>query len=192
MSALRGTAREYKVVLVGEMGVGRSAFVLRYIRGEFVPDFDPELEDSYRKQIELGEGHTALLDALDCNIPVGSMRDSYIRSGEGFLLLYDVTSRASFDELQGWYDWVRRIKDSQWVPLILIGHKADLTDSIVVPEEEGRALADAWGVPFFLASAKTNLNVDDVFLTLFPLIRDRPADRKGYPPLPRKKKCLLM
>ena len=191
-AALRGTVREYKVVVLGEMGVGRTAFLLRYVQGEFVGDTDPHLEDAYRKQIEVEKGHTVLLDALDVNGVLDSLQQSWIRSGEGFLLLYDVTSRPSFERMQEWFDWIRRVKDSQWIPLILVGHKADLIDSIVVPEEEGRSLADAWGVPFFLASAKSNLNVDDVFLTLFPLIRDRPSDRKGFPPPPPKKKCLLM
>src|SRR5438128_9220601 len=92
-------ATEYKLVIVGGGGVGKSALTIQLIQNHFIDEYDPTIEDSYRKQVTIDD-NTSLLDILDTagQEEYSAMRDQYMRTGEGFLLVYAITSRASFEE----------------------------------------------------------------------------------------------
>jgi hypothetical protein len=80
---------EYKLVVVGDGGVGKSALTIQLIQGQFIEEYDPTIEDSYRKQV-LIDGETCLLDILDTagQEEYSAMRDQYMRTGEGFLFVF--------------------------------------------------------------------------------------------------------
>eukprot|EP01090_Pellita_catalonica_P015147 TRINITY_DN4025_c0_g1_i1.p1 TRINITY_DN4025_c0_g1~~TRINITY_DN4025_c0_g1_i1.p1 ORF type:complete len:302 (+),score=23.22 TRINITY_DN4025_c0_g1_i1:72-977(+) len=78
-----------------------------------------------------------------------AMRDQYMRSEQGFLLVYAITSRASFDEVTCFYDQVHRVKDDDHVPVVLVGNKSDLEEERQVPQVEGVELAIRLKCPFF-------------------------------------------
>jgi len=84
--------------------------------------------DSYRKQCVIDE-ETALLDVLDTagQEEYSAMREQYMRTGEGFLLVYSITSRASFEEVMAYQKTILRVKDRDYFPMILVGNKCDLT-----------------------------------------------------------------
>lgn len=104
-----------------------------------------------------------------------TMRDTYIRTGEGFLVAYAMTSRTSFDDAKQHYNQILRVKDSDKFPMVLVANKADLEDQREIPEVEGRSLATQWGVPFFETSAFNRQNVDECF---FEAVREvRRADQ---------------
>ena len=102
------------------------------------------------------------------------MRDQYMRTGQGFLVIYDITSRSSFEEAAAIISWTHRVKDVDWCPIVLVGNKCDLDSVSAVTAAEGAALAAQHKVPFVLASAKLGINVSKSIETLLRLIpRDR-------------------
>ncbi|KAK7738987.1 Ras-related protein rsr1 [Cytospora paraplurivora] len=92
-----------------------------------------------------------------------SMRDVYMRNGQGFLLVFSITSRSSLNELYGLREEILRIKDKEQVPIVIIGNKADLEDQREVPRPKAFAVSQEWGAPYYEASARTRTNVDEVF-----------------------------
>eukprot|EP01129_Flabellula_baltica_P006493 TRINITY_DN2435_c0_g1_i3.p1 TRINITY_DN2435_c0_g1~~TRINITY_DN2435_c0_g1_i3.p1 ORF type:complete len:188 (+),score=33.67 TRINITY_DN2435_c0_g1_i3:66-629(+) len=168
------SAREYKLIVVGTNGVGKSALTIQFIMNKFIPDYDPTIEDSYRKQTAIN-GETCILDILDTAFQeeYSAMRDRYLRTGEGFILVYDITSQESLDGLAAFNDQVISVKDDEDVPRVLVGNKCDLEHERKVPFHVGQATAKEWGVSFVETSAKEGKNVDNVFCEVARLISVR-------------------
>ncbi|PPR00499.1 hypothetical protein CVT24_005522 [Panaeolus cyanescens] len=164
--------REYKLIVVGGGGVGKSALTIRFIQGHFVDEYDPTIEDSYRKQCVIDE-EVALLDILDTagQDEYLAMREHYMRTGEGFLLVYAINSRGSFHELTGFHEQILRIKDQDWFPVVVVGNKCDLEFERQITTSEGRDLANRFNCRFLEASAKLRINVDESFVELVREIR---------------------
>ncbi|KAI0249167.1 protein ras-1 [Lactifluus subvellereus] len=119
--------REYKLVVIGSGGVGKSALTIQFMDNRFVEDYDPTIEDLYRKQCVI-DGEDALVDVLDTagQEEFSAMRGHYMREGEGFLLVYSITDRGSFDMIGAMHQQLLRVKDSESVPIVLVGNKCDL------------------------------------------------------------------
>lgn len=160
--------REYKLAILGAGGVGKSALTSQYVQGVFLEEYDPTIEDSYRKQTVIDDRNYSLeiLDTAGIE-QFTAMRELYIRNSEGFVLVYSVTDRNSFEELKTLRDQVVRLKDNFSVPIVLVGNKADLDDQRKVPTVEAQLQAKQWGnTAFFETSAKTSMNIDEVFAAL--------------------------
>eukprot|EP01115_Flamella_aegyptia_P011077 TRINITY_DN50594_c0_g1_i1.p1 TRINITY_DN50594_c0_g1~~TRINITY_DN50594_c0_g1_i1.p1 ORF type:complete len:189 (+),score=57.86 TRINITY_DN50594_c0_g1_i1:19-585(+) len=163
---------EYKLVIVGGGGVGKSALTIQFIQNHFIHEYDPTIEDSYRKQVAI-DNETCLMDILDTagQEEYSAMRDQYMRTGQGFICVYAITSRSSFDEINVFREQILRAKDKDKVPMTLIGNKCDLETERQVTTSEGSDLAKSWGCPFFESSAKTRTNVDEAFFSVVREIR---------------------
>ncbi|GEQ67654.1 hypothetical protein JCM33374_g1319 [Metschnikowia sp. JCM 33374] len=168
--------KEYKLVVVGGGGVGKSAITIQLIQSHFVDEYDPTIEDSYRKQCVI-DGQQTILDILDTagQEEYSAMREQYMRTGEGFLLVYAINSRNSLDELQVFYGQIQRVKDSDNVPVLVVGNKSDLEIERQVSYEEGLAFAKSLGCPFMEASAKQRINVEEAFYGLVRSINSKEA-----------------
>ncbi|KAJ4924845.1 hypothetical protein JOQ06_003795 [Pogonophryne albipinna] len=152
--------REYKLVVLGSGGVGKSAL------GIFVEKYDPTIEDSYRKQVE--EQFTA-------------MRDLYMKNGQGFALVYSITAQSTFNDLQDLREQILRVKDTEDVPMILVGNKCDLEVERVVAKDSGVGLARQWNSCAFLeTSAKSKINVNEEGLNLSLHAEQRLRERRLY------------
>jgi GTPase KRas len=186
-------AEEYKLIVVGDGYVGKSALTIRLIQDLFITEYDPTIEDSYRKMVNLQDSR-ALLDVLDTagQEEYSAMRDRYMRTGQGFLYVYSITNRSSFDSLMSFREQILRVKDQDWVPGIVVGNKCDLEHQRQVTTSEGQEFAMACDMPFFETSAKSGLNAHEIFIQVALLARDQP-DRSYRAPRPRKtqKKCVL-
>ncbi|KAJ9092364.1 Ras GTPase [Naganishia friedmannii] len=156
--------REYKLVVVGGGGVGKSALTIQFIQSHFVDEYDPTIEDSYRKQCFIDE-EVALLDVLDTagQEEYGAMREQY---REGFLLVYSITSRPSFDEISVFHQQILRVKDKDYFPVVVVANKCDLDYDRQVDAQEGTNLAKQFGAVCIETSAKQRINVDEVFMEL--------------------------
>ncbi|KAJ9613598.1 RAS1 protein [Cladophialophora chaetospira] len=173
--------REYKLVVVGGGGVGKSCLTIQLIQSHFVDEYDPTIEDSYRKQCMIDE-EVALLDVLDTagQEEYSAMREQYMRTGEGFLLVYSITSRQSFEEIMTFQQQILRVKDKDYFPIILVGNKCDLEGERAVSREEGAQLARQFGCKFIETSAKSRINVDNAFYDLVREIRRYNKEMSGY------------
>src|SRR3990167_3434448 len=173
---------EYKLAVVGPTGVGKSAFTVQLTQSFFIEECDPTIEDSYRKRVCI-DGDPCLLDILDTSgqEEYSAMRDSYMATSQAFLLVYAVSSHISFDEIVSYREIVLRAKDSDKVPMILVGNKCDLEEERHVTTAEGQDLARSFGCPFFETSAKERINVDEAF---YEAVREI----KRWGPLPSTKK----
>ncbi|KAF3932295.1 hypothetical protein ABW19_dt0205460 [Dactylella cylindrospora] len=172
--------REYKLVVVGGGGVGKSCLTIQLIQSHFVDEYDPTIEDSYRKQCVIDD-EVALLDVLDTagQEEYSAMREQYMRTGEGFLLVYSITSRTSFEEITQFQQQILRVKDKDYFPLIVVGNKCDLEVDRQVSREEGSLLARQFGCRFIETSAKARINVDEAFYDLVREIRRYNKDQNG-------------
>ncbi|PSS05523.1 hypothetical protein PHLCEN_2v3805 [Hermanssonia centrifuga] len=136
----------------------------------------------------------ALLDVLDTagQEEYGAMREQYMRTGEGFLLVYSITSRNSFEEISTFYQQILRVKDMDQFPVIIVANKCDLEYERQVGMNEGRDLAKHFGCKFIETSAKQRINVDEAFTNLVREIRKynkeqqtgRPGTQPGPPGAP--------
>jgi GTPase KRas protein len=107
------------------------------------------------------------------------MREQWYRHGDGFILVFSITSRDSFDEVTAMYHAILRTKDRDYVPLVMVANKCDLEAQREVGVTEARALAKQLGCPFIEASAKEGVNVNVAFESLVKLIRkDHKVSRK--------------
>ncbi|EMP35998.1 Cold shock domain-containing protein E1 [Chelonia mydas] len=162
---------EYKLVVVGAGGVGKSALTIQLIQNHFVDEYDPTIEDSYRKQVVI-DGETCLLDILDTagQEEYSAMRDQYMRTGEGFLCVFAINNSKSFADINLYREQIKRVKDSDDVPMVLVGNKCDLPTR-TVDTKQAQELAKSYGIPFIETSAKTRQGVEDAFYTLVREIR---------------------
>ncbi|KAI8909649.1 ras protein [Gorgonomyces haynaldii] len=189
---LMSFAREYRLVVVGGGGVGKSALTIQFIQGQFVDEYDPTIEDSYRKQCII-DNETALLDILDTagQEEYAAMREQYMRTGEGFILVYAINSRPSFEEMQMFVKEIKRVKDRDLVPMVLVGNKCDLEHERQVSIDEGRDHARNIGCEYIETSARTGHNVEQLYFALVRRIRQ--MNRKPEEKVQKKKrKCLIM
>ncbi|XP_066591453.1 GTP-binding protein Rit2-like isoform X2 [Prorops nasuta] len=137
----RGGLRVYKIVVLGDGGVGKSAVTLQFVSHSFLDYHDPTIEDSYQQQAVI-DCEAALLDILDTagQVEFTAMRDQYMRCGEGFMICYSVTDRHSFQEVLEYRKLISRVRANEDIPLVLVGNKFDLQNHRQVTTEEVRQI----------------------------------------------------
>lgn len=174
--------REFKVVVLGSGGVGKSALTVQFVSGTFMEKYDPTIEDFYRKEIEV-DSAPCVLEILDTagTEQFASMRDLYIKNGQGFVVVYSLTNHQTFQDIRTMKDQIVRVKGVERVPILLVGNKVDLEHQREVPTNEGFGLAQLWGCPFVEASAKNKCNVNEVFAEIVREMNYNPAkDKRNY------------
>ncbi|CAH0393357.1 unnamed protein product [Bemisia tabaci] len=153
------------------------------LRSYFVTDYDPTIEDSYTKQCVIDDV-PAKLDILDTagQEEFSAMREQYMRSGEGFLLVFSVTDHASFDEMYKFHRQILRVKDRDEFPMLMVS------------TQDAQNLARQLKIPYIECSAKVRMNVDQAFHELVRIVRkfqlsERPPLK---PPSKKKPRCLIL
>eukprot|EP00732_Lithocolla_globosa_P002915 Lithocolla_globosa_v1_NODE_2094_length_2172_cov_203.718942.p1 type:complete len:186 gc:universal NODE_2094_length_2172_cov_203.718942:812-1369(+) len=183
--------QEYKIVMLGSGGVGKSALTVQFVSGIFVENYDPTVEDSYRKQIAI-ENDPYMLEILDTagTEQFTSMREIYMKNGEGFILVYSVISQSTFSDLDDLHKQVLNVKDAPHVPMVLAGNKCDLEGKRVVEKSAGEAKAKALKTEFFETSALKKTNVDEAFFSLVKQMRST-QDKEGGGGA-KKRGCMIL
>jgi GTPase KRas protein len=123
------------------------------------------------------------------------LRDQWIRDGEGFLLVYSISSRSTFERVERFRDQIFRVKDVDNVPLMLVGNKCDKVTEREVSREEGYAMAKRLSCDFIETSAKTCVNVERSFYSVVRMIRANRDGGYGHPggaKKKQKKRCLIL
>ncbi|MBS7287973.1 MAG: GTP-binding protein [Candidatus Freyarchaeota archaeon] len=160
----------FKVLVVGDGGVGKTSLTVRFTTGSFREDYLSTLGvNFYSKTVDV-DGTLIKLTIWDTG---GQERfkpllPNYFKGGQGSLVVFDVTNPETFRSVEDWVEQVRRYCGD--IPIILVGNKIDLLSERKVKHEEGVHLAEKLGAPYFESSAKTNEKVYDVFVFLASLI----------------------
>ena len=161
----------FKVLLLGNSDVGKSSLLLRYVDSVWSDTFVPTIGVDFKvKTIEIG-GKKVKLQIWDT---AGQERfrtvvSTYFRGAHGIFLIYDITNRDSFKNLENWLIEIEK-NASENVLKILIGNKNDLEDERDISPDEGKSFANRNGMQFIETSAKMNTNVNEAFETLGKLM----------------------
>ncbi|NXI28054.1 hypothetical protein HGM15179_017561 [Zosterops borbonicus] len=168
-------SNDYRVVVFGAGGVGKSSLVLRFVKGTFRESYIPTIEDTYRQVISCDKS----ICTLQITDTTGShqfpaMQRLSISKGHAFILVYSITSRQSLEELKPIYEQICQIKgDIENIPIMLVGNKNDENQNREIESSEGEAMAKKWKCAFMETSAKTNHNVKELFQELLNLEKRR-------------------
>lgn len=124
------------------------------------------------------------------------MREQYMRSGEGFLLVFSVTDHSSFDEMFKFHRQILRVKDRDEFPMLMVGNKSDLEFQRHVSLEEAQQLSRQLKIPYIECSAKNRVNVDQAFHELVRVVRkfqlsERPLVKDEDKRKNKKRCCIL-
>lgn len=114
-------------MVLGSVGVGKSALTIRFITGNYYADYDPTIEDSYRKSVKIYD-RPVLLDILDTagDEAFSAMRDQWMHEANNFMIVYDIQSLESFEEAKSIYQKLPRWND--YMNVVLVASKCDLYD----------------------------------------------------------------
>lgn len=157
----------FKLLLIGDSGVGKTCVLFRFSDDAFNSTFIStigidfkirtiELED---KKIKLQIWDTAGQERFR------TITTAYYRGAMGILLVYDITTEKTFDNIKTWIKNIER-HASEDVEKMILGNKCDLEDKRVISTEQGQKLAAEYGVSFMETSAKANINVEEAFLKI--------------------------
>jgi small GTP-binding protein len=175
----------FKLLIVGESGVGKTCMLLRFADNVFEADCLSTIGVDFKvKQIEM-DGKRVKLQIWDSagQERFRNITSSYYRNCSGIIIVYDVTKLESFNKVTEWISEVRRFVPS--VPLIVVGNKCDLEDR-QVSTEDGKQLAERQGLIFLETSAKTNLNIEEAFQELSKKLIEAEASKPASGPTPAK------
>ncbi|KAJ3423679.1 ras and ef-hand domain-containing protein [Anaeramoeba flamelloides] len=154
----------FKVLLIGESGVGKSSLMIRFTDEFFMDshiatigvDFKIKTVNVDDKLVKLQIWDTAGQDRFR------SITRQYYRGTKGVILVYDVTNRDSFERIKDWMEEIDRYGEKNCCSIV-IGNKSDLESKREVPKEIGQLFAEQHGLKFIETSAKMNKNVDEMF-----------------------------
>ncbi|CAG8465943.1 5448_t:CDS:2 [Racocetra fulgida] len=127
----------------------------------FIERYDPTIEDSYKKQIEV-DNQICVLEILDTagTEQFAAMRDLYMKNGQGFILMFSITEQSTINELAELRDQIIKVKGSDTVPMVLVGNKCDLEKDRMVTKKQGLALSQTWGKQLIYKKKKCNKLID--------------------------------
>ncbi|XP_037097311.1 GTP-binding protein Di-Ras1b [Syngnathus acus] len=167
-------SNDYRVVVFGAGGVGKSSLVLRFVKGTFRDTYIPTVEDTYRQVISCDKSVCTLqITDTTGSHQFPAMQRLSISKGHAFILVYSITSKQSLEELKPIYQQVLAIKGNvEAIPIMLVGNKSDETQR-EVDTKDGEAQASQWKCAFMETSAKTNHNVTELFQELLNLDKKR-------------------
>ena len=173
---------EVKIFMTGSAAVGKSTTTLRFIFEKYLEEYDPTIEDTFRKNITI-KGKSKVFDILDPGGREGkkkmnsklknfflpdhpTARKESLMDRNSCIVLYSINDRHSFEEVDFLIESFckyKEIENPKRFPMILIGNKCDLEDKRVVSFEEGKERALNYGIRFMEISAKENINVDEMY-----------------------------
>lgn len=147
----------YKFCIIGSGGVGKSCITLRFINDKFIDYYDPTIYDNYRKTYK-----TYLIELTDTagQEDYKYILNQFILENEGYIIVYSVNSKGSFEEVEKYYTQICMIKEN--AKIVLVANKIDLENERTISKEMGEELAKKLNVPFIEVSALKNININEI------------------------------
>jgi len=155
----------FKIVIIGDTGVGKSNLLLRYTRNEFNPEFKATIGAEFATKTVQIEQRKVSVQAWDTSgsEQYRSVTSTYYRGALGALLCYDITKKLSFENLPRWLGDLRNQIDSRSA-ILVVGNKSDLKEFREVSKEEAQEFAEKNGLEYMETSALEPENVDAAFM----------------------------
>ncbi|KAJ3373365.1 hypothetical protein GGF31_000798 [Allomyces arbusculus] len=159
---------KFELVVVGSGGVGKSCMTIRFLKDDFTSDYDPTVEENYRKNVVV-DSQACQLNIVDTagQQEYEALRDQHLASGNGFLLVFALNSSESLEEAKQLRERILMSRNKKKLPMVAVGNKCDLPESArQVDQSTAQAAFAALKVPYFETSAKANINVTEAFQEL--------------------------
>mmetsp|Transcript_76486 Transcript_76486/g.93939 ORF Transcript_76486/g.93939 Transcript_76486/m.93939 type:complete len:207 (+) Transcript_76486:120-740(+) len=173
----------FKLVLIGDSGVGKSCLLLRFADDSFTDSYISTIGVDFRFRTVNIDMKTVKLQIWDTagQERFRTITSAYYRGAHGIIMVYDVTNFESFEHVEEWLNEVNRHASESTLKL-LVGNKADLADDKKVESEDAKKFADNLGISFLETSAKNATNVEAAFLTMAKqLIQAKEANGNSKP-----------
>ena len=157
----------FKVVIVGDSGVGKSNILLRFTENNFSFSFHPTIGVDFKIKTFKHENFTIKLQLWDTagQERFKNVANTYYKGAHAVLLVYDITNPVTFKNLETWINEVEKYADCL-LERLLIGNKCDLDDQRKVSQSEAKEFAKKIGVNFLETSAKDTINIEEAFQCL--------------------------
>ncbi|KAI7727016.1 hypothetical protein M8C21_032359 [Ambrosia artemisiifolia] len=161
----------FKIVLIGDSGVGKSNILSRFTRNEFCLESKSTIGVEFATRTLQVDGKTIKAQIWDTagQERYRAITSAYYRGAVGALLVYDITKSQTFDNVQRWLRELRDHADSNIV-IMMAGNKSDLNHLRAVAEQDGQSLAEKEGLSFLETSALEAYNVEKAFQTVLTQI----------------------
>ena len=159
-----GYEQLYKIIIIGNSGVGKSNILGRYLNDEFQQDTKSTVGVEFgSKKFKIGNS-SIKLQIWDTagQERYRSITSAYYKGSKGCFIVYDITSQQSFDDVEKWYEEISKITEKN-ISIILVGNKCDLESERKVTIEMGEEKAKNLNCPFYETSALNNTHIDTVF-----------------------------
>ncbi|GLB33761.1 putative ras subfamily of RAS small GTPases [Lyophyllum shimeji] len=186
----RDVLKKRKIAVLGSRSVGKSSLIVQFVENHFIESYYPTIESTFTKSVPYKGTE------YDCEIIDTAGQDEYSLLGpkhaigiHGYVLVYSITSRKSFNMVQIIYDKIIDFCGVMDIPCVIVGAKMDLKNSRQVTPAEGQQLAEANKAAWIETSAKTNVNVGNVFEMCLAEIEKRAPSKQ---PEPVQKSCIIM
>jgi len=163
----QGKICQFKLVLLGESAVGKSSLVLRFVKGQFHEFQESTIGAAFLTQTVCLDETTVKFEIWDTagQERYHSLAPMYYRGAQAAIVVYDIQSQDTFARAKTWVKELQR-QASPNIVIALAGNKADLANKRMVEYEEAQAYAEDNGLLFMETSAKTAMNVNEIFLAI--------------------------
>eukprot|EP00327_Prymnesium_parvum_P009783 CAMPEP_0184391722 /NCGR_PEP_ID=MMETSP0007-20130409/15616_1 /TAXON_ID=97485 /ORGANISM="Prymnesium parvum, Strain Texoma1" /LENGTH=223 /DNA_ID=CAMNT_0026741961 /DNA_START=37 /DNA_END=709 /DNA_ORIENTATION=+ len=167
----------FKLVLIGDSGVGKSCLLLRFADDTYTESHISTIGVDFKIRTIQLDGKTIKLQIWDTagQERFRTITSSYYRGAHGIIVVYDTTDSETFEHVKTWLHEIDRYA-SENVNKLLVGNKSDLTSKRAVETESAKEFADSVNIPFLETSAKNATNVEDAFMTMAGEIKKRMAN----------------
>ena len=161
----------FKLLLVGDSGVGKSSLLLRFTNDEFTDNYVTTIGLDFKIRTITVEGKKIKLQIWDTagQERFRTITSNYYRGAQGVLIVYDITSKLSFINLTQWIKDVEK-NGSENVQKIIVGNKSDLEDAREVEFHRAKEFAESQKINIMECSAKTAANLDETFISIVNIL----------------------
>lgn len=178
-----GVIPEYKVSLLGSLGVGKSALTVKFITRRFINEYDPTLEDTYTKE-DVIDNQMIIVKVMDTAHEDSENLERYLRWSDAVVVVYSITSKQSYQRAKGLLQEIAELQKTKEIhecPVVLLGNKNEMERYRQVSKLDGAALAKQYACSYHEVSAAGEY--DEVEYVFHETVREIKREQERHMPL---------